>query len=123
MTVAVEFPVAKSRTGTSDAITRVVIYVALAMMLVYLLLPVFWMIKSSFQSNFEIQRIPPLWLPSDATWKPYENAGLLIPMWRYIFNSLFVSAVTAIVASGISCTAAYVLVVCFILGILFSRRT
>ena len=109
MTPVVQFPVARSRTGTSDAITRIVIYVVLLMMLIYLLLPVFWMIKSSFQSNFEIQRIPPLWLPSELTLKPYENAGLLIPMWRYIFNSLFVSSVTAIVASGIACTAAYVL--------------
>lgn len=92
-----------------DFITRATVIVVMGMMLVYILLPVYWMVKSSFQSNLEVQSIPPIWLPQDLSVTPYENAGLLIPLWRYIFNSLLVSTITAVVATTIACSAAYVL--------------
>lgn len=101
--------VAQSAHRGTDWITWVLIRACMILMLIFILMPVFWMIKSSFQTNFEVQAIPPQWFPSNPSLKPYENAGLLIPLWRYILNSLFVSGVAAIVASVLACMAAYVL--------------
>lgn len=92
-----------------DFITRIVIYLILALLLVFILLPIYWMLKSSFQTNFEVQAIPPVWWPSQPSVAPYETAGQLIPMWRYIGNSLYVSVMASVIAAVISAMAAYVL--------------
>ncbi|MFK8035493.1 MAG: carbohydrate ABC transporter permease [Hyphomicrobiales bacterium] len=92
-----------------DRVTRIVILAVLVMMLAYILLPVFWMLKSSLQTTREIQAIPPMWWSDDPSIEPYFIADQLIPLVRYISNSLFVSLAAALVASVISCTAAYVL--------------
>ncbi len=101
--------IARSKHRFGDLVTRALILIALVMMLIYILLPAYWMLKSSFQTNLEIQSIPPKWLPRSLSFETYDIAGQLIPLWRYIFNSLFVSAIAAIIASVLSCSAAYVL--------------
>jgi multiple sugar transport system permease protein len=93
----------------SDLLTRVLIVVITAAILIYILLPVFWMLKSSFQTNVEIRALPPKWLPETWTLQPYENAGVLIPVWRYLINSLFVSITASVISTAIACSAAYVL--------------
>ena len=101
--------VAVSNTRTLDLVTKVALYIVLAMMLVFILLPIFWMLKSSFQPTAEIQKIPPNWLPENPSLQGYELANKLLPVGRYIFNSLYVSIAAAIVASIIGGMAAYVL--------------
>ena len=77
--------------------------------LIYVLLPIYWMVKSSFQTNFEIQSLPPKWLPTQLSLETYRDAVTLIPIGRYMLNSLFVSSMTAIFATTIAAMAAYVL--------------
>lgn len=101
--------VAVSSTQTMDRITRIVILATLGMMLIFILLPVFWMVKSSFQTTSEITRIPPMWWPENPSLEAYSIANKLIPLWRYIANSLIVSSVAAIISSIVACTAAYAL--------------
>lgn len=101
--------VAVSNTRTLDLVTKVALYIVLAMMLIFILLPIFWMLKSSFQPTAEIQKIPPNWLPENPSLQGYELANKLLPVGRYIFNSLYVSIAAAIVASIIGGMAAYVL--------------
>jgi len=67
------------------------------------------MVKSSFQTNFEIQSVPPKWLPTQFSVETYQDAMTLIPIGRYMLNSLFVSSMTAIFATSIAAMAAYVL--------------
>ncbi len=98
-----------TRFRNHDPLTKFVSVVVLGLMLVYLLMPVFWMIKSSFQTNLEVQSIPPIWLPSTWSLDAYFDAGLLIPLWRYIFNSLVVSVITAVITTAIAASTAYVL--------------
>ena len=44
-----------------------------------IVLPVFWMLKSSFQSNAEVRALPPVWLPQDWTVQPYVLANKILP--------------------------------------------
>lgn len=92
-----------------DLVTRLVILAVTLAMLAYILLPIFWMLKSSFQTNTEIRALPPIWFPSELTTQPYENASRLLPVWRYLGNSMLVSTIAAIIATGLAATAAYVL--------------
>jgi multiple sugar transport system permease protein len=85
------------------------ISVSSVFILFFILLPFFWMIKSSFQTNTEILAAPPLWLPSEFTLDAYARALKLIPFGRYMLNSLFVSVTTAIVSTLLAGAAAYVL--------------
>lgn len=93
----------------TDLFTRILVIAITVGLLVYILLPVYWMLKSSFQTNQEIRVLPPVWLPSEVTGQPYVNANRLIPMWRYVLNSLFVSVTAAGISTIIACSAAYVL--------------
>lgn len=92
-----------------DLITKTVVIVVTLIALFYILLPVYWMIKSSFQTSLDIRAQPAHWVPQKFTLDAYTDLGLLIPVWRYIFNSILVSSVAAIFATIIGCSAAYVL--------------
>jgi multiple sugar transport system permease protein len=92
-----------------DLTTRILIVAVTLALLAYILLPVFWMLKSSFQTNQEIRALPPIWIPNDWTLQPYLNANRLIPVWRYVLNSLVVSFAASAIATAIACSAAYVL--------------
>lgn len=98
-----------SSMSRSDLIMRVVIVVVTIALLAYILLPVWWMLKSSFQTNAEIRALPPVWFPSEWSFQPYINANRLIPVWRYVGNSLLVSFSAAAVATIVATFAAYVL--------------
>jgi multiple sugar transport system permease protein len=92
-----------------DLVTRILIVLITGALLVYILMPIYWMLKSSFQTNPEIRALPPIWVPGEWTIQPYINANRLIPMWRFVMNSLFVSTTAAVIATVIACSAAYVL--------------
>lgn len=94
---------------TSDLFTRVLVIAITVGLLIYILLPVYWMLKTSFQPNADIRVLPPMWIPQEWTLQPYVNANRLIPMWRYIGNSLIVSLSAAAIATFIATSAAYVL--------------
>lgn len=101
--------IATSNTRISDFVTKVLMYLVLGAMLIYIVLPVFWMIKSSLQSTQEIRALPPVWFPSNPSFDAYVIANKIIPVWRYIFNSLYVSLVATLISCTIGAMAAYVL--------------
>lgn len=98
-----------SNMAPSDLLTRFVVLVISTAVLIYVLMPVFWMLKSSFQTTAEIRAMPPVWLPSAPSFDPYVTANKLIPVWRYLANSLFVSVTAAVISTAIAASAAYVL--------------
>ncbi|MEP1934444.1 MAG: carbohydrate ABC transporter permease [Roseibium sp.] len=93
----------------ADKLTRFSIYLTLALLLIFILLPIIWMVKSSFQTTSEVMSIPPKWWAANPSFEPYFIANQIIPLMKYIWNSLVVSASAAIIASIVSCMAAYVL--------------
>ncbi len=100
---------AVSQSRGMDFVIKVITYVVLGALLIYILLPVFWMIKSSLQSTQEIRALPPVWIPTEPSFDAYVIANKIIPVWRYIFNSLYVSFVATIISCVIGAMAAYVL--------------
>ena len=116
MTIAAPAPLTKpgllqrlALTNKTDMVTRILVVAVTMALLFYILLPAYWMLKSSFQTNQEIRALPPVWVPSELTTQPYATANRLIPLWRYVLNSLFVAVTASVIATTIACSAAYVL--------------
>ena len=88
---------------------RIVFGIGVALLLFYLLLPFYWMLKSAFQSNLDVVSIPPAWFPREITLDAFSRATTMIPFTRYIFNSLFVSLTATILSVALASMAGYVL--------------
>ena len=95
-----------SRYRRVDTITKLTVIAATVIALIYILLPIFWMLKSSFQTAAEIKQLPPKWIPDQIRLDSYQDINLLIPIWRYIFNSIYVSAAAALLAAATAKRAA-----------------
>ncbi|MDD5633896.1 MAG: carbohydrate ABC transporter permease [Candidatus Omnitrophica bacterium] len=75
-----------------DALTvKLFIYTFLIAGAVTMVLPYLWMFITSIKPLEEIQSYPPSFLVKNPTFEPYEDLFRLVPMIRYIFNSLFVA--------------------------------
>lgn len=98
-----------SRKITEQWITRIFIALAVIFVGLYILFPFYWMIKSSFQTNTEIVSVPPRWVPDSLSLEAYRSALSVIPLARYATNSIIISVVTALLATAVSTSAAYVL--------------
>jgi multiple sugar transport system permease protein len=60
-----------------------------------MLVPYLWMVVTSIKPLEEIQAYPPSFIVHNPTLEPYRDLFSMVPMVRYIFNSLFVaSAIT-----------------------------
>lgn len=83
------------------------IYALLAVLLIFALFPVYWMINTSFKTNEEIYlRVPTFW-PQDFVFAAY---GKLLKETMYLIsirNSLFVSIIVSLFSIIISMLAAY----------------
>ena len=84
---------------------RMLVYVVLAVLLVAVLYPLFWMVMTGFKTNQEL--FGDSWsLPSQLRWENFEDAwnqGVV----RYLLNSFIVTAASVFTTVSISALAAY----------------
>jgi len=76
--------------GKRFSVTMMVIYIALALATFTMLLPYYWMVITSIKPQEEIQTYPPKFYVEKPTIQPYKELLALIPMGRYIINSVFI---------------------------------
>jgi len=72
------------------SLTIVLVYAFLALAVFTMLAPYYWMVITSIKPQEEIQTYPPKFYVESPTAKPYQDLFRLVPMWRHLFNSLFV---------------------------------
>jgi hypothetical protein len=58
--------------------------------------PFYWMFTASTLSDADIFKVPPRWLPGTQFFENLTNLQNSMPVWRALFNSIFVSGVTTI---------------------------
>ena len=68
------------------------------------LLPLAWMISTSFKPESQVFRTPIEWVPSTVRTENYREAVTLIPFWRYALNSLVI-AVPVVIGTVVSSVA------------------
>ena len=69
------------------------------------LVPLMWMLSTSFKAESDVFRTPIEWIPSEPRPENYAEATQLIPFWRYFLNSLIV-VVPVTIGAVVSTTAA-----------------
>ena len=85
-------------------------YVAMIIALVVVVLPLVWIVLTSFKDRSEIYVQPAIWWPS--TWHPenYREATTSVPFWLFLRNSLVVTVVLGAAKFVLGVLSAYGLV-------------
>jgi sn-glycerol 3-phosphate transport system permease protein len=76
---------------------RLLGYIALAVVVLLIGIPIYWMLSGSVKTNQQINTYPPIWFPSDPRWANYRDAWNLAPFDRFFINSV----VTTFFGSGL----------------------
>ncbi|MCY4483766.1 MAG: carbohydrate ABC transporter permease [Spirochaetaceae bacterium] len=63
---------------------------------VVMLIPLVWLVRSSFMGLGQIFIFPPEWIPDPWQWDNYPKALTTIPFVRYFFNTLFILVPTVV---------------------------
>ncbi len=87
-------------------------WVVLAVLILFSMLPMAWMLLTSVKTQFAALQYPPQWWPENITFEQYER--LLSPksdvgreFLLYLFNSVWISATTTILGVIVAVPAAY----------------
>ena len=71
-------------------IGRAITYVLLLLGSVVMLLPLVWLVRSSFMSLDQIFAFPPEWIPDPWQWQNYPEALEVAPFARYFLNTMII---------------------------------
>ena len=83
--------IAQSRKNR-DRMWKTIIYSFLFLGAISMAIPYIWMFVTSIKPIEEIQSYPPSFVVKNPTALPYQDLFRLIPMWRYILNSVYVAS-------------------------------
>ena len=59
--------------NTKKFISKILIYFALILGVLFCLVPLYWMIRSSLMNTVEVFMMPPRWIPSKFMWENYQE--------------------------------------------------
>jgi multiple sugar transport system permease protein len=82
---------------------NVVIYFILVVATIVMLLPMFWMVSTSFKKLSDTFKYPPIWWPDYFTLDNFKRVFDVVPFAQMMFNSVKVSTL-ATLGQVISCT-------------------
>lgn len=100
----------KKNTPSMQKFRKVVWYICAFAVSFVMLLPFFWMISTSLKVESEIFSVPIKWLPSEITFENFARAFDVVPIFKYMKNTLVIAGgkilgevfVSALVAYGFS---------------------
>lgn len=72
-----------------------------------MILPFVWMLSSSFKTLEQVSEIPIRWIPQQFHWENYAEVFRVIPMAKFLGNSLFVAVVSTSATLMVCSLAAY----------------
>ena len=71
----------------------------------FMLMPLVWLVRSSFMMEHQIFEFPPVWIPEPITFQNYPAVFEAVPFLRYFFNT-FIILIPSVVGVVISCCMA-----------------
>jgi sn-glycerol 3-phosphate transport system permease protein len=77
-------------------------YLAMAVIVLIIGLPVWWMVSASLKTSQEIYTFPPDWIPRNPRWSNFQDAWRSAPFDRFYLNSI----ITTVVGSALEVTNA-----------------
>lgn len=81
--------------------------VFLAVVLLLVLVPFYWMIATSLKSGAEVARVPSTLYPHEIHLENYIRALQVAPFLRYFLNTLIVAAAVVLISAAVSILAAF----------------
>lgn len=90
--------------------SKIAAYGAMALSILFIGMPLLWMLLASFKETQEIYQIPPTWFPQNPTLANYPEAWNAVPFDRYFLNSTIttIAATTSKVILAMMCAYALV---------------
>jgi ABC-type glycerol-3-phosphate transport system permease component len=82
-------------------------YLVLTLGGVFMLTPFFWLLSSSLKAPHQIYTFPPQWIPDPVHWENYVEVWQVVPVLRYIANTLIVTLLSTLGTVLSSALAAY----------------
>jgi sn-glycerol 3-phosphate transport system permease protein len=76
-----------NRNRTKVDLMAIFSYVAMAVVVILIMVPIFWMLSGSLKTNAEILTFPPQWLPTNPQWHNYSDAWNAAPFGRFYLNT------------------------------------
>lgn len=92
----------------SRVVERSILYVALAVVALFPLFPLYWLVISAFKSPREFSSIPPTWFPLTPTANPLVTALTEVPFARAMLNSMLIAGGSTLTVVVTSVLAGYV---------------
>ena len=91
-----------------EVFKKVLLYIFYLTGSAFMLLPFFWMISTAFKPDNQIFTVPIRWIPSPVYFKNFVKAFEVIPVVKYMFNTVIIAVlkiggevfVSALVAYG-----------------------
>ncbi|NUU42609.1 carbohydrate ABC transporter permease [Tardiphaga robiniae] len=80
-----------------------------ALLLMFVGFPLYWMLMSSLKNSSDIVRLPPVWWPLP-TWEHYDELFSVTKFGRWFLNSLIVCSMSTVIAVFLGVIGAYSLV-------------
>lgn len=92
-------------TKTKDL--RILLYLGLIALSLFMLVPFYWMVISSLKLNKDVFSIPMKWWPDTLHWENYKIIWKKLPLVTFFFNTAKLTVITTIIQLCTSCFAAY----------------
>lgn len=90
---------------------RVAGYVAIVAILLFVGLPLFWILMTSFKERGDIYSLPVAWIPPNWTNENYGIATTEVPYWKYLRNSVIITLSLCIIKVVLGTLSAYALAI------------
>ncbi|MCG0238372.1 MAG: carbohydrate ABC transporter permease [Firmicutes bacterium] len=68
------------------------VYACLTMGAAVVVVPLFWMVSTSLKGPDALFSYPPEWIPRPPMWRNYIDAWKILPFGRFLFNTIFITA-------------------------------
>ena len=95
------------RTKSKKLLAGIGTYITLGLFSVVVLLPILWMLSTSFKIESETIIIPPRWIPETFTIEAYQRLWEEYPFLTYFKNSIIIVLGSVIVSVAFACLAGY----------------
>lgn len=77
--------------ANKNRLLRLAGYLAIALLVIAIGAPLYWMITATVKSNAQIYSFPPNWIPTDPQWSNYSHAWDAAPFGRFYLNSIIIT--------------------------------
>ncbi len=70
---------------------RVLLYASLILLSGLFLIPLYWMVTTSFKEQGQVFQVPPQWIPNPWLWENYPEATRRAPLWLWLQNTTIIT--------------------------------